>query len=683
VFSTPGLGQLSLTAGAILLLLAPLADEAKAEPPEASPDMIQNRRARWLESTDQVLVGPYYSIAEGQQARLILVNRFADPIDYEARAVSLAGQTFPLGGDSVPPRGVVEIDLQDALSIAPASFDEGSIEIRYFGDPEMTQAWTVLSGPFGPLEQPLTKTTLATSREWTSFWDLSMLGSSLEARPLFAFHNSGGAPVLLTLSWIPSEGDPRVVRRGISSAHTALIEPPGRSSDSTSGRMIARHDGEPGQVSVAAFLADGSAVLSALPMASPESLQGSRDLEGLGFPAVEGVRAAISILDARYAGEPQAVRLALLYRESGALFASADMWFRPGDIRTVQLSSLIPSDAAVELRDLRVSISSQEGRIMAAGLVLPPDGTVVDMALIPRAKAHDSGTYPVPAIETHEVATTFVNVGEETAQLFGHFTSDRGEYALEPIEVAPGASYRLDFGALAALEQPDRLGRRLDPAFDLGFFQWFSRRGSSELLARTEARRKGDSDLIGFNCFGCCAESPSGAVIPQSIGFDVGESPELVAVEYVDTCAGPTGPYYAYPNALFYSAPLTWNGQAISTTAYANQQVAFQGSGEYTTVTCSTKTITFFGSGKATSDKCLKENHPEFDPKRSCGDQTPNCSACYTCCDKQKDTADCRCAFLGSPSSCTEGARASCQKCKQVCVGAHAETCNQQVTDCP
>jgi hypothetical protein len=541
----------------------------------------------------------------------------------------------------------------------------------------------VLSGPSGSLEEPLVKTAVASDQQWTAFWDRSLLGAAGQAKPMFAFHNIDRSPVLLTLTWVPQNGKIRTLRRGLGPSQTAVVEPPGDAALAPSGHLIASHDGVPGQVAAVALMAAGGAPVGTLPLATPKSLQESRDFEGLGFPALEGISARVSILDARNVGEPQDINVALLHRRDGTLVASTEFSSRPGEIRAVELSSLIPTGATVALRDLRVTISSQLGKILAAGLMLEPKGTILDLPLFPRGKAHDSGTYPVPALKTHEVATTFVNLGDEKAQIFAHFTSDRGEYALEPIEISPGATHRLDFRALAAVEQPDRLGRRLDPEFESGFFQWFSRRGSSELLARTEARKRGEVDLIGFNCFGCCAESPSGAVIPQSIGFDVGESPELVAVEYVDTCAGPTGPYYAYPNALFYSAPLTWNGQAISTTAYANQQVAFQGSGEYTTVTCSTKTITFFGSAKATSDKCLKENHPEFDPKKSCGDQTPNCSACYTCCDKQKDTADCRCAFLGSPSSCTEGARAACQKCKQVCVGAHAETCNQQVTDCP
>src|SRR5690606_36300741 len=115
------------------------------------------RRARWSASSDQLLVAPYDSVRDDGEARLLLVNRFAEPLRYDARAISMSGQSYPLGADEIQPRGIVAIDLEELLSSAGSPFQEGSIQVTYFGDAEMVQAWILFSGPAGSLEQPLDK----------------------------------------------------------------------------------------------------------------------------------------------------------------------------------------------------------------------------------------------------------------------------------------------------------------------------------------------------------------------------------------------------------------------------------------------------------------------------------------------------------------------------------------------
>lgn len=105
-----------------------------------------------------------------------------------------------------------------------------------------------------------------------------------------------------------------------------------------------------------------------------------------------------------------------------------------------------------------------------------------------------------------------------------------GEFSFGPIEIMPGAGRRLDIRALAESEYEDLLGRRAPRDFDTAFLQWTAHRGSQELIARTEALPRGGDDRFGFNCFGCCYEMPSGAVSPDSIAFDIGESPSFGGV---------------------------------------------------------------------------------------------------------------------------------------------------------
>lgn len=680
----PGHPSGAAVCGLLLLAVVPATSRA-AEPPDVTPEMQQIRRARWMASTDQLLVAPYYSIKGDSRASLLLMNRFGEPIDYEARAISLAGRSFPLGEDEIPSRGVVEIDLREFLTLAPGDFEEGSLEVSYFGDPEMAQAWVVLSGERGSLEIPLAKVETVADPTSVSFWDLSPFPRGRKVTPRFALHNSGSTPATVTFSWSSPAARIHVARRGLAPGQTAILERPQRMKDFASGRIHVTHDGEAGQVSMNGFLAEGETLVGVLPVTTPTELASQRAIEGLGIPDVPGSRAVVTIADLRPEGSSRQVRVELVGREDGLPRAFTTLTFEPGEIETVDLSTLVPEAGGGDVGDFRPSISSDEPGLAASAFDLMPDGTVIDLALTERGKIHDTGTYLIPSLESHEVTTTFVNLGEEPAELFGHFTSDRGEYALDPILVPAGGTYVLDFRSLSKTSPTDRLGRRLERGFDWGFFQWLSRRGSTELLARTEVRRPDEMDRIGFNCYGCCNEMPTGAVIPESIGFDVGQAPLFEAIEYVDTCAGMTGPYHAYPDVMYYSAPLSWNGWNISTSGLTSQDVLFQGSGEYMAVTCVSRTRTFFGGGDVTVDKCMRDHGPpDFDESQSCAVQSSSCSNCYDCCEKIKQVAYCRCdKLLMGRTACRAEARYACGVCKQTCFGTFLSSCSQQLTSCP
>lgn len=465
--------------------------------------------------------------------------------------------------------------------------------------------------------------------------------------------------------------------------HTVLITQPITSSAERSGRVTVRQSGLPNEVSLAGFLLEGELVVGRLPTAEPSEFAENKLLLGLPFPDISGLRGEIAILDTRTGGSAQQVQLRLQKKGDGAYDEEKTFFTTPGEVETVDLTSLLPHPTLQTLATATVSVSADDGGIMGAGWVRGPAGKLIDTDLYAGSKPHGAGTYPVPSLMTHEVDTVFLNLGDEPAEIYGYFVSGRGEYALEPFEVPAQGSFTLDFRKVAEDGPADRLGRTFPKGFDWGFFQWFSRHGALELLARTVVRASAGDDEVGFNCFGCCEEFPSGAIIPSSVGFDVGQSPSFEAMEYVDTCAGTTGPYHAYPDTMYYSSPLSWDAWHISTSAFTNQTVTFQGSGEYMWVTCSTRTRNFWGSGTAISDKCLKDHHPGFDPTKSCAQQTGSCGGCYDCCDKEKEVGFCRCDKVGGSETCKAGVRLACGTCKEVCFGTFLDSCSQQITSCP
>jgi len=655
--------------------------------PGPTPEMQQQRRVRWMESSDQVLVAPYYSTQGRNAARLVLMNRFAEPIDYQVRALSSQGRSFPLGGDTLPGRGVIEVDLSEALSIAPPPFQSGSVEVTYFGDSEMAQAWVLLSGDRGDLEELLVKRSKVLGNDTIAYWDVSMFQKIGGAEPLFAIHNAGEVPAQLSLSWASEEERPWSEKRVLGPSQTVFIHRPPPMDGVLRGKFSMQYDGEPGTVVVAGLAVQGKkerTALSRIEVYEPGQLDSGSTFEGLDPVRGRDGETFLTIADTREDGDPRVVRVALVEGRTGAVTAFHDFVFRPGGVQTVSLSVLLEATGRRDAQDLRPRVSSDQGSFVVTGQSLLPKGEVLDLTLMPTATAHDAGTYPVPPLDRFNVTTSWVNLGREKAELFGYFVSAQGEYALEPIEIPAGGTYSLDFRKMASSASADRLGRTVDIGDGWGFFQWLSRRGSTDLIARTEAYRLGHTDRVGFNCFGCCAEFPTGSVLPSDVGFDIGETPSFETLEWVDTCAGMTGPYHAYADVLSYSSPLSWNGWTISTTGFTNQDVYFQGSGSYMTVTCQSKMRNFYGGGNATSDRCMKNYGPdgydESPEAGGCPGQTSGCGECYTCCEKIKAVGECRCSFGGN--TCSALAAQACFDCKQACFGVFAETCQTQDFSC-
>lgn len=660
---------------------------AQVQPPEENRNEMEELRAsRWAKSKEQLLVAPYYSNRPGETTKLLVVNRFADPIDLVLVAHSSSGESRPLDVEILEPRETAEINLREALQGAPRDFQVGSLRLSYFGDPEMIQAWVVLSGR-GELEVPLTKKTGFGAWQWFSFWDTRPFLAAAQSEPYFVFHNTEDTLVTVEVVANTAVGPAEVYREQIPPGGTATLKPKSHGRWAAAGLQI-RQDGSPGQVVAAGFL-EGRNVLTALPIMTPSEIEAARAffVPALPFeltPPDAPVALVLSLFNPAVTGEPKNVHVVLRDLD-GLLVFEHQLVLEPWETRALDLSSL-PHGAQSVSGWVRMELTSTEGGVIPHAYGLVRDGGVIDVALVPQDKAHDGGTYPLADLKSNDVFTTFLNLGSEPATIVSQIQWDRGTYALEPFTVPAGTSYRLDFRTIAEQGKPDPAGRRLDGNYERAFFQWFSRRGSSQLIARTEVRRKESLDVIGFNCYGCCEELPWGAVIPSSLAFDTGEQPLFQPVEYVDTCSGTLGPYEIYPAYKTFFSPLSWSSSNIlSTVDYTHQTVGFEEKGYYQWVDCSDRLRTVRGAGPVTVDRCMAQHGPPgFDEGQSCAAQTGSCTSCYDCCEKLKQVGYCRCdQQMFGRTECKAGVRFSCGTCKQTCFGTFLDSCSEQLSSCP
>ncbi len=241
------------------------------------------------------------------------------------------------------------------------------------------------------------------------------------------------------------------------------------------------------------------------------------------------------------------------------------------------------------------------------------------------------GTYPLPDLHDFKTVTTLVNLAPDEARVAFQVYWQGGTYSVEPLLIPAGASKTVDLEKLAETAAPDLLGRTLDPLRPEGVVKWRAMSGDAQLIGRTEVQERQRDDGFGFDCFGCCAETASGSIIPSEVAFTPGQSPAFDACVTIQDCTGVMGPYHAYVTATTVPSPFNWDTFNITSSTAADSGISFSGSEVVTTVTCHQKDQGIFGFGKA--KMCQKTFNPKgYDPAKTCTSQTGTCTDCKTCC---------------------------------------------------
>ncbi len=620
-------------------------------------------------------VAPHYSIEGRNDTDLFLLNTFSDPVEADLVALSESGREHPLGSFTVQPTEHLALSLRELLAGAPVAFATGSLRVGFLGDLEMLEAWAVLRGAAGTLEVQLTGIGEAQSLVLVSSWDARATAARSRVAPRYFLANGGLQELRVTADLLRGDGIGRARRleRLLPPGGRVLLSPLDISPDLRAGAIRITHDGEPGALAVAGFLA-GKSFLAGLPMGRPADPRAPSEHHSIRLPLSEAPtpfrpdRAMIEVFN--QSPERQRAEVAILDQASGAVLRTREKEVAGGAVESFDLAGAAPVPVRVRVRG--------ERGLQVSGYVERGSGDIVDVSFFPRGAAHQNGSYPLVSLDGAEAVATYVNLGRETARIAAQISWDGGKYALRPFEVPPGGSHRLDVAALAAAQAPDILGRTLAPDYRRGFLQWTTQGGSHELIARMEVRPRRGRDSFGFSCFGCCPENSFGVLEPGFVNFDIGQSPAWNASEYIQTCNDLLGPFPALVSSLSFSAPFSWNGATVSSTGYDRQVVSFQANGEKTNALCIQIPKGIGGSGAGTVDRCFAEHNPG-DPGGSAGGcvgQKHTCTDCYSCCEKNKKVAECQCQRTGG-SNCGGLGAPACTQCKNACFGKFLDECSQ------
>ncbi len=462
------------------------------------------------------------------------------------------------------------------------------------GNSGLISAWAVVQMGSQATEIPLLEVGKYASVQVRSFWDTRSFGKRNRIEPIYAMLNSSDSPLKYWATVTSAHGR-RITYEGKLNPHARYILSPMRNKGNwKAGSITIRHSGMPGDL-LSIGLLHGDSFLNPIPVFDVATLVSNR-YHSVRVPIktagslgnVIPMQALLSAFNPTR--RSQRALLTVFDPETGEELASHDGVIAPGEVETLNITELLTrDDKRIGGDSVRVAIehSGRPGTVLLAARSVSANNQVIYVPLMAESSAHHNGMYPLPPLDTHSVVTTLTNLGSIPARIGGQINWEDGSYIFPLIDIAPGASHRIDIAELAKNGEPDIFGNSLDPDYENGVLRWgyfvgTATLGSTTLIARTEVHIIGGGH-VGFNCTGCCWENPYGDILPGSVTFETGSSPYFEAVVVVLACSGPNGVYHAEVTSTSTSvpSPFSWNEYNVSASDAGSATISFTGLGQY------------------------------------------------------------------------------------------------------
>jgi hypothetical protein len=623
---------------------------------------------------------PFYSIVDGMETTLFLMNNVSDPIVVDLTVRNHEDRELALGQFVIEPLNHEEIALSQLLLGFEREFGSGSVRCELLGDVDTLQGWAVVSDERGEsFELPFATAEGFESNRLRGFWDWAAPGlGALSTLDLHLLNTTDQV--------VRARLEVRSANPGTSSAlelapreHMKLeIEPGSRLLEGSVGSLELRHDGAPGAV-LGVAIGRGPSLVQAVELFDPEASPSSSRYESLPLPQVDGNEAAggsrtetkawVTLFDDTDVS--QRVAIEILDGSNGSLLGDASVHLRAGSVRTIPLTGLIDRSRRTD-GPLRLRVRAETAPLRVRGGVVLADGSISDLAFFAYEDAHGRGTYPLPNLERYETVTTLVNLGDEDALIGVQVHWRRGTYALGPLTVPARGVYRIDLEKMSESAAPDVLGRELDRRRPDGVLKWTVMKGSNRLIGRTEARRRNGEDRFGFNCFGCCWENAFASIEPGLVEFTPGESRSFQSCLTYNDCSGTMGPYPVTPETTTVPSPFSWDSSTITAFSAADAGIEFGVQFQETSVTCTVFLKWLFGRGRA--ELCQETFNPRgYKPQgteeQTCAMQTESCFECRACCENIFQMLLCQGKNLDVITS-------NRRECLQICELDYDNSCN-------
>lgn len=464
------------------------------------------------------LNGSYYNVAEFGTT-LVLNNKGSDPVRVEARVFDLRGNGIDLRPLQVPGNQFIKMDMGEALQGLPKHFDQGSIELRYWGRFLQLDAQLRLadeSNGLGFAEQ-LVRPEEFKSSELRGNWWLP----HIKSRMIWILSNTSETNLSLegTLS---GTSNPGWLKSLILRGHeTRVIK---ADPLAVGGLINIAHDGEPGDLIVRGIVLEPrSNYSSVIECIDPDRAETS-ELHGVGLRV--GPKASPVLSLANHANKACSASVSLTVRTDGNVreVPFADVSIEAGGIKTFDNSLFEAVLANAGLNDeteagIRVRYTAAPGSVTGYAASLMGDQGILYRVPLLDAGAHFSsaGTYPWDLQDDQDTIFYVANLTSQPQMQHYYLTSQKEIVHFSGFTtLQPGESIAVDIARLRDQQEIDQDGRTVPLDAINGQIHWSVLGTEVGLDARIEQIDRSLGGAASFDCRACCNDLVFTEPLPSS-----------------------------------------------------------------------------------------------------------------------------------------------------------------------
>lgn len=516
--------------------------------------------------TPHDLVGSFYTLQNGTNAKLMLNNKGSVPLEVSPTLYNSAGQALELAPVTVEAHSALFINLSDWAAVGGESFQTGSIKLFHVGKDLVLGAQIYLENEANSLsyEEKLAELGKFDSRRQEAVW----LQPTRQTTTKIVLSNTSDAPLTVTGRLAKAPRLTGAVNTFQLAAHeTRLLD---LRTDFTDGSNFAEtelvglsfeHAGANDALQTRAMVADvGRGYSNVVQFSNPAGGKSS-EYQAVGFQ-IEKINNEqfLPIIVARNVGNGTATVAAKVpyTRTNGTLniVTLPPTILRAGEIKLLDTRRLLQKaqQEQIKIASLEITYNTAPGSVIVAAQSVGANGSLVLRPPMwdPFAQRSPTGGYPWRIEETSTTKTYIKNITDREQSYVAYlFWENGGNYMIGRQKVAPHQTVEIDVKDLRDRQVADEFGRTIPLYMTNGQLHWTLRGQSNPQLPSSEKARENlallgrteQIDLVkgissNYACQNCCQATAYGDIFPNNIGGEAGSQIQFIATEYGTDCYG-------------------------------------------------------------------------------------------------------------------------------------------------
>ena len=517
-----------------------------------------------VDTTPHNLVGSFYTIDYGTDAKLLLNNKGNTQLEVRPTLYNKQGQELQLPPVMVEPQSFRFINLADWAAIGGESYRSGNIKLFHTGKDLVLGSQIYLTQEAYSLsfEEKLAELGKFDSRRQEAVWVMPTQQTKVEV----VLTNTTNAPLSVTAKLAKNPdtvGNPQTFQ--LTAHETKILD---LRQDFVNGNQFANsaivglsleHTAVNDALLARVMVGDLAKGYSNVVQFSNPAGGKSSEYQGVGFQIedVAGQHLA-PVIVARNVGTSTATITARVpyTRIDGTrgTISLPQKQLSAGALGLINTQSIVTrvQQEQIKVASLEVEYNTAPGSVIVATHSVSTDGNQVFRVPMwdPFGQRSPTGGYPW-RIEGTSVTETYIKNITDVEEDYVAFLlwENGGQYMIGLKSIAAHETVHIDVKKLRDEQIPDEKGRTIPLFVSTGQLQWTlhrkdnlpddDSRANLALIGRSEQVDITKGIVNNYSCQNCCSGThQNGFIIPSSQEIEYGETAQFIAVEVEETCYG-------------------------------------------------------------------------------------------------------------------------------------------------